>query len=258
MKCRFAPISLRVLASRESKESLCWIEVIVALSLLALLTSSIAAQTSSIGAKERERRAESPDPVPAREAPLRPRNGVYEIHSWITSSPPEPKTFRPGDLLTIIVRERKQWKADADLETKNKWDVKSELQDFTKFTDGGVGASPFRRGNPNINYKYETKLRNEGDSSRDDSLTTRLTARIIDVKPNGQLVIEGRASITHDDEVTEITITGVCRKEDVTADNTVLSTQIADKDVVVENEGALRSSASRGWVTKLLDLLKPF
>jgi len=71
-------------------------------------------------------------------------------------------------------------------------------------------------------------------------------------------VIEAKASVQHDDEISMITLTGVCRKEDVTADNTILSTQIADKNIVVVNEGALRAASSRGWILKLIDLIKPF
>ena len=71
-------------------------------------------------------------------------------------------------------------------------------------------------------------------------------------------MIEARAQVQHDDEVSVITLTGICRKEDVTADNTVLSTQIADKYVSVENEGALREASTRGWIIKLIDLVKPF
>ena len=225
---------------------------------LAVLLPPVSAQTSSIGARHRERLTESPEPEPPREEATPTRNSVYDAHSWTVGSLPEPKTYRPGDLLTVIIRERKKWEADSDLETKNEWDIRSELQDFIKFTDGGIGAADFQRGRPNIDYKFESQLRNEGDSSRDDRLTTRLTVKIIDIKPNGLLVLEGRARIAHDEEVTEVTLAGTCRKEDVTADNTILSTQVADKQIVIQNEGALRASASRGWLTKLLDLLKPF
>lgn len=214
-------------------------------------------QTSSIGAKRRKAMKENPPPTPSREAPKRERNAVYEKYSWISSTPPPPRTFKPGDLITLIVRERRQWEADADLETKRKFDAKSELDAFTKLTQGGIGASAFRRGKPNIDYKFDTKLKSEGDSSRQDRLTTRLTGSIIDVKPNGLLVIEAVARVQHDEEISKITLTGMCRKEDVTADNTILSTQVADKNVVIDNEGALRATARRGWITRLLDLLRP-
>jgi flagellar L-ring protein precursor FlgH len=101
-------------------------------------------------------------------------------------------------------------------------------------------------------------LKGEGDTNREDRLTTRLTGRILDVKPNGILVLEARARVQHDDEISEITLTGVCRKEDVTADNTVLSTQIANKEITVNNKGALRAAARRGWIPRLIDLIKPF
>jgi len=227
--------------------------------LIAVSSASVVvAQTASIGAKARKRVAEHPRPAPAREQTVSVRNAVYDAHSWIVTRAPKPKTFRPGDLLTIIIRERKQWEAESDLETKKEWNIKSELKDFVQFTHGDLGASKFVRGKPNIEYKYRTKVRNEGDTSRDDRFTTRLTAKIIDVKPNGLLVLEGRARIAHDEEVTEVTITGTCRKEDITADNTILSTQIADKDVEISNEGALHAAATRGWFVRLLDMFKPF
>lgn len=216
------------------------------------------AQTSSIGARERAAMHARPLPFEGRETVLRPRNLVYERYGWIASTPAPPKTFKPGDLLTIIIREQRKWEADADLETKSKFDVQSTLDAFVKPTAGGLGSAEFRRGKPNIDYKFNQKLKNEGDSSREDKLTTRLTGKVIDVKPNGLLVIEARARIVHDEETSEITLTGSCRKDDVTADNTVLSTQMADKEVVVSNKGALRKASSRGWITKLVDLFKPF
>ena len=225
---------------------------------IALTSVAALGQKSSIGAKTREAQQGKPAPKQPREAPERPRNPVYEQHSWITLAPPPPKTYEPGDLLTIIIRERKRWEAESDLNTKKRWNLSSDVSAFMKFIDGGVGSSNFTRGEPNIKYKFENQMRSDGDSSREDSLTTRLTARIIDVKPNGTLVIEGRARLIHDDEVSDVTVTGSCRKEDVTADNTLLSTQLADKTVVINNEGALRRAASRGWIPTLIDLLKPF
>lgn len=232
--------------------------VLAFLIVVGSLRSTAFAQTSSLGERERMVRAAEPSLPPSRESVVNVRNVVYDQHSWISIAPPKPKSFRPGDLLTVIIRERREWKAGADLQTKKEWDLKSELDKFLKLTGGGVGAAAFRRGKPDIDFEWENKLRGQADSSRDDSLTTRLTAKIIDVKPNGLLVLEGRAKMSHDEEISEITITGTCRKEDVTADNTILSTQVSDKDVVISTNGALRATSSRGWIPKVLDALKPF
>ncbi len=232
---------------------------LIALALTACPQGGMArAQTSSLGAQKRAADVGKPAEKPLREAPPRPRNLVYERFGWFSPTPPPPKKFRPGDLVTIIVREQRQWEADSDLQTKSKFNAKSQLNAFVDATQGGIGASTFTRGKPNIDYKWDQQMKNEGDSKREDKFTTRITGTILDVKPNGLLVIEGRAKMTHDEEISEITLTGTCRKEDITADNTVLSTQIANKEVVVNNSGALRSSASRGWISKLLDVLKPF
>ncbi len=226
--------------------------------LVSVRTAAVSAQTSSLGAKKRQTETGQIRPIAPREAPRIERNAVYERYSWITVKPAPPKTFKVGDLITIVVRERRKFEADADLETKRKFDLKSELGAFFKLTDGGIGETTFQRGKPTIDYKLDNKLKTEGDTEREDRLTTRLSGKIIDVKPNGLLVLEAKARIQHDDEISAITLTGVCRKEDVTVDNTILSTQIANKNIVVENRGALRAASSRGWITKLIDLIKPF
>jgi len=221
------------------------------------LTDGLYAQTSSLGAKCRKVEAQQTPPAKPREAPEIKRNKVYDHYSWITAKPVPPKTFKVGDLLTIIVREQRQFKADADLETKKEFDIRSQLDAFIKHVDGGVGSADFRRGKPNIDFQFDTKLKTEGDTAREDRLIFRLSGKIIDVKPNGLLVIEAKARVQFDAEISTIALTGTCRKEDVTADNTILSTQVADKSVVVTNEGAIRAASRRGWIPRLLDLLRP-
>jgi flagellar L-ring protein precursor FlgH len=226
--------------------------------LMALDCAWASAQTSSIGARQRQSEATMPPEFATREAPKIQRNAIYERHSWITVKPTPPRTFKVGDLLTIIVRESRKFEAEAELDTKKQFDIKSELEAFFKLTRGGLGETGFQRGKPNVNYKFDNELKGEGDAKREDSLTTRLTGKIIDVKPNGLLVIEARAGVQHDEEISTITFTGTCRKEDVTADNTVLSTQVADKSVVVNNEGAVRAASRRGWIPRLIDAVRPF
>ena len=229
----------------------------VAALLIALIGAAMAyGQTASLGAEQRRAQVENVSPPP-REAPHINRNLVYDRYSWTSVPPPKPKTFKVGDLITVIVRERRAYEADSALETKRRFNLQSDLEAFIKLTQGGVGAATFQRGKPNIDYKLDKRLKTEGDAEREDALTMRLTGKIIDVKPNGVLVLEARARIRHDDEVSVMTLAGTCRKEDVTADNTVLSTQLADKTIVVDNAGALRAASSRGWLLKIIDSLNP-
>ncbi len=224
------------------------------------ITSSGAAQTSSLAGRQREAEAQrAPEAKPRVEGQNpAPATKVIESNSWIAIKPPPPRMFKVHDLVTIIVREQRTFEADAELETEKKYEIQSDLEAFLKLTQGGLGASKLHRGAPNINYSFENGVEGEADTKREDRMTTRVQAQIIDVKPNGLLVLEARKKITHDEEVSLITVTGVCRKEDITADNSILSTQIANSEIKVVTEGALHDNATRGWIPKLLDKIKPF
>jgi flagellar L-ring protein precursor FlgH len=215
------------------------------------------AQVSSIGARRRAEVRKNPPPASTREEVVSKRNKVYDAFAWTAVPAIPPKTFKVHDLVTIIVRQRSKYEADAESEQRKDWDLQSELDAFIKFTQGGIGASAFRRGRPNIDYTFENRLRGQADLEREDKLTTRVTAEIIDIKPNGNLVIQGRSELHFDDEHSVITITGTCRKNDITEDNTILSTQVGDLTIHTTNEGALRSATKRGWIPYLIDLLSP-
>lgn len=223
-----------------------------------LFNADVTGQVSSLGERARRARAGKIRELPTREAPKINRNATYDEYSWIATKRQVAKTFEVGDLITIIVRERRIYEADADLQSKKQLDISSELQAMFNLTDKGIGAASFRRGKPTVEYKFENKLRNKGDTSREDRLTARLTGKIVDVKPNGVLILEAKARMQHDDEISVMTLTGHCRKEDVTADNTILSTQIGGKNIVVKTEGALRAISSRGWFLRLFDWITPF
>ena len=98
----------------------------------------------------------------------------------------------------------------------------------------------------------------EGEYERTDRFTDRITAEVIDVKPNGTLVLEARRTIQVDEEGKTLVLSGVCMSDAITEEGVVQSSQLADLRVVVEHEGSLRNAASKGWITKALDFLFPF
>ena len=221
---------------------------------------AVQAQTSSLG--KRLAPAEEGPPVshiaPTTQEPEYKGNPVLERNSLIAIKVKPPKEFKVNDIITIIVRQQKKFEAEGELETKKDFDIKSELEAFFKPFDGGLGATTFYRGKPNVDYKFGTRLKSEGDNNREDTFITRISGKIIDVKPNGNLVLEATSQIDHEQESATVTLTGECRSVDVTPDNTVLSTQIAELRIEVENTGAVRDATTRGWVIRLLDWLKPF
>ena len=81
---------------------------------------------------------------------------------------------------------------------------------------------------------------------------------MIEVLPNGNLVLESRTFIKTDAEEATIKVTGVCRAEDVTAANTVLSSQIHDLVVEKVHEGELKKANEKGLLAKFFDAIFAF
>jgi flagellar L-ring protein precursor FlgH len=224
--------------------------------LIAAMTaaSTAAGQTTSV---RKRQTPGAPTQESKREARERPGNRVLEAHSMVAVPVEPPKTLKVHDLITIIVRQQRTYESDGELQTKKRFEIASQLDAFIKFMDGGIGASTFSRGKPNIDYRFGQRIKNESDKDREDRLITRITAEIIDVKPNGTLVVQARSEIRFENEVAKTTLTGTCRKEDVTPDNTVLSTQLANLAFDAHNSGAVRDGSRRGWLVRFLDLIRP-
>lgn len=218
------------------------------------------AQTSSIRLREdraTESRTESQTGNP-RAPDTPPGNPLLERHSFSAVKVKPPRQFHVHDLITIIIREQRKYESESELESEKEFKIRSMLDAFLKVDDRSWGASTFPDGKPNIDYKFNSELKNEAEKDREDRLITRITASIIDIKPNGNLVLEAKARIRFDDEDSTVTLLGVARSGDVNLDNTVLSTQLADKEIIVHNTGAVRDGSRRGWIPRLLDAVRPF
>ncbi len=170
-----------------------------------------------------------------------------------------PRKFKPQDLITIIVRQQKNYKAKGKLDTEKKWDIEGKLSEWFRFYPRDrLGTDQLSNGDPGFKFNFDNKYETDGKNERKDQFTTRIQSTIIDVKPNGNLVLEAKQVERHDEEEIEITVTGVCRSEDVTPDNSILSTQVAELVLVEKNVGALRDATRRGWIPRILDWARPF
>ena len=192
-----------------------------------------------------------------RNASARSENPLLDETSFIAVPPPEPRTFALHDLVTIILIENKRFQTDAHTKTERKFDFDAALQAWIKFTQCKLGAQDFIRGEPEIDFTSDSEIDNKGKLKRQDKLSYRIACEVIDVKPNGNLVLEARRRLYHDEEEIVATLTGVCRSGDVSPDNTVLSSKVADLDFNASHTGAMRDGTRRGWLTRMLDLLRP-
>jgi hypothetical protein len=111
---------------------------------------------------------------------------------------------------------------------------------------------------PELGVEDANEYTGEGEYARSESITGRVQAEIIDVKPNGNLVLEARKQLRSDGESMTLVLTGTVRVEDVAADNTVLSSELYDLRLNRDSEGALRRSTEKELLTRVLETLFPF
>jgi len=187
-----------------------------------------------------------------------PPNEVLLAASLIAVEAPKPRRIKVHDRITIIIREEKRSTSDSELKREKKWEIAAELKKWIRINEQcKLIPQVFPAGNPAVDLEYDDKYQGKGKVGRKDSLVTRVTATVIDVKPNGDLVLEAKKDIKIDEDQQVIKLTGTCRSLDVTAQNTVLSTQLADAEIDIQHKGPARDAARRGWLARVWDLIRP-
>jgi flagellar L-ring protein precursor FlgH len=190
---------------------------------------------------------------------LEPVNSKTPSYSLYAVAEPEPKVLKKHDLINVIVREESQSESKGVTDLKKNTDIDAKVDSFIKLDpanfaiQGGVLKNP-----PEIKMSGTRNYKGDATATRSDTVVVRLEGEVLDVKPNGTLVVQARKHIKTEDEEQTFVLTGVCRVQDVDASNSVLSTDLHDLDLQKITTGAVRDTTRRGLLPRLLDFLNPF
>lgn len=197
-----------------------------------------------------------------------PRNDrEYKPHalrdvSLFAVAPPEPREFVVHDLVQIIVRETSTAKSSSELETKKETEIDGKVPQWPDFNLQDLLDLSLRAGddsdNPALNLQFSKDFQGEGDYERKDDLSARITAEVMEVLPNGNLVLEARTYIKTDKEEQSMKVTGICRPEDITTLNTINSNQVHDLVIEKVHKGELKDAGKKGILTKALETIFAF
>lgn len=97
-----------------------------------------------------------------------------------------------------------------------------------------------------------------GTTQNTQTITARVAVQVIDVLPNGNLVVEGLREVTFSKERQFASLRGIVRVHDIQPDNTVASGNVANAQVSIVSEGTLTESQKKGWLLKFNDKISPF
>lgn len=163
------------------------------------------------------------------------------------------RASRIDDILTIVVEESASAVATGSTKTARKSSLSSSIT-----AAGGLtkAAGPWAN---LAGVNTENQLDGSGTTSRQTTLSTTLSARVIGVMSNGNLIIEGTKTVTVNSENQEVIVRGVVRPVDLATGNTVSSQRIAEMEVRVNGKGVVGDAIRRPFILyRILLGLLPF
>jgi len=164
-----------------------------------------------------------------------------------------------GDILTI----------DISFDDKAQFNNETQTQRTTAENDGITNLYGLEQqipkifpkaANPSSLVNINGATNNDGKAAitREEQVTLEVAALVMQVLPNGNLVVQGRQEIRVNNEIRELQITGILRPQDITSTNTTTLDKLAEARVSYGGRGALTNDQQPRYGEQLLDIVNPF
>ncbi len=220
----------------------------------AFIIAAVAAMTIFAGSQRATAQSASIfGPPSERNAPLTLANS-----SWTYQAPMQPKEIKVQDVLTVIVNYKSQVISEGETDRKKKASFKASIKDWVLLKNWSLIPDPQSEGEPTVDAQWDNKMKSEGSFESRDAMEFKIACTVVDVRPNGILVLEGHRTIRNNDEVWDLSLTGNVRPQDVLSNNSVLSENVSDLNIFKREAGSVRDSYRRGWMMKWLDTYQLF
>jgi flagellar L-ring protein precursor FlgH len=161
------------------------------------------------------------------------------------------KARNVGDLITINIVESARASKNATTSTSRDSGLNASWSGvFEKLAGTWVGTDQ--------SVSFGTSHDGKGETTRSSSLNAYITAQVVEVMPNHNLLIRGARQVQVNNETQFIFVEGLVRPEDISANNIVQSTFIADAKIELTGQGVVSDKQRVGWLTRILDYVWPF
>jgi flagellar L-ring protein precursor FlgH len=169
------------------------------------------------------------------------------------------KAYRVGDIITITLNERTQASKNAGSQIQK--DSSADIGLTSLFGGAVSAANPFSDNKLSLGAEYGASRDTQGSSkaAQSNSLSGSITVTVAEVLPNGILSVRGEKWMTLNTGDELVRIAGLVRADDISTDNTVASTRIADARITYSGTGSFAEASQPGWLDRFfISPLWPF
>lgn len=168
------------------------------------------------------------------------------------------RAWQPMDLVTIVVTETSLGRHTADTEIKSKSEFLAAIEHFLGLEQQTQNWSQPPDLNALIQASTQNNFKGEGRTIRQGQLNARLSAVVAEVLPSGLLRIEGEKIIAVNNEEQIMVISGLVRQRDISSDNEVNASKIAQIRIDYYGNGTVGEAQYGGWLARALRIVWPF
>ncbi len=191
-------------------------------------------------------------PIPA---PAPEQNGAIFHSGYETAWFENLRARRVGDILSIKLVEKMKAnkKAKTDVAKDNSTSISNPTILGTTPSFDAPGFLPLAsHKNNNLAFGLESKNASKGDGKSEQSnlLEGDITVTVVEVLPNGYLMVRGEKRIGINQGNEYIRLSGIVRPIDIDSTNTILSTRLADPTIIYVGDGVLADSNEMGWLSR--------
>ena len=167
------------------------------------------------------------------------------------------KAHAVGDLVTILVQENNTATKDNSTKTSKASAIDASISSFL-YSPAASGLLTKGGQLPALKLKSDQSFDGGGKINNKETITARISVRVVDVLPNQNLVIEGRRTTSFANETQDAVLRGVIRPDDIAPNNTIYSYNIADATIKYVSSGTITDNQRKGWFTRIWEKLTPF
>jgi flagellar L-ring protein precursor FlgH len=150
------------------------------------------------------------------------------------------KAYRVGDVITVQIYEQSSGTTTTDTSTQ-------------RTNNLSAGVTTFNGRQLNGSLAVAGAFDGGGTTQRTNKLLATLSVTVREILPNGDLKVSGQQMLKVNDEEHKANLEGRVRPQDISGDNVVLSTRLADAQITYAGDGELTDRQKRGWWRRLLD-----